>query len=354
MTSEDMRANDGTIADESPRRGYVWVIIAIAVVVIFGLCLAPIGGWLVEAPFTLLFGWVPYAARAIGQIPSHGMSIALWAGGVSAFALGLHLAGRKFAADWQVRQTVSVVTLIFAATTAGICMIGVGHQASWLAHAPKLLEPEGRRHYEQRDSEVDLREIRYGMKTFAEGDAGALPRSTFTKHGRPLHGWMTMMLPQIGRMDLYDWLTLEGPWDMNYQDPVFDTEVSQYARFRSEVSRDERGFAVTHYSANSRVIDADNVKRLEDVADGLGNTILIGDINDQFPAWGRPRNGRDPAIGLNRPGGFGSPYDDGAQFVMGDGSVKHLSQNIDPEVLRALSTPQGNEPPAQYQDPKMP
>lgn len=356
MSDDETEANGQPAAEPSQksRRRYVWRIVAAAVVVLLGLCLMPNVGefsWLIEWPGTLLFGWIPYGLQVIWLAASHGTAIALWGIGLGLFISGLHYGARKFSADWQVRQTVAVVTLILAAATAGISLIGVGHQAIWLAHAPQVIDTGKRQFIQHQDSEMDLQSMTIGVVSFAKERDDALPRSTFSKTGRPLHSWMTMLLPHVGRMDLYGRVILEGPWDMNYQDPVFDTPVNAYSRLGAEVERDERGFAVSHYSANSRVIDAHGVKRLEEVQDGMANTILFGEINDQFPAWGRPRNGRDPAIGLNRPGGFSSPYNSGAQFVMGDGSVKHLSRDIDPEVLRALSTPQGNEPASQYKAP---
>ncbi len=71
----------------------------------------------------------------------------------------------------------------------------------------------------------------------------------------------------------------------------------------------------------------------------------MGEINANFPPWGKPMNVRDPAKGINTsPYGFGGPrYAGRAQFGMADGSVHFIRDNVSPDVMRALATPAGGE-----------
>jgi len=53
---------------------------------------------------------------------------------------------------------------------------------------------------------------------------------------------------------------------------------------------------------------------------------------------------RDPALGINTGReSFARPTGDGALLLMGDGSVRFLANKVDPNLLRALSTPAGLE-----------
>ena len=108
---------------------------------------------------------------------------------------------------------------------------------------------------------------------------------------------------------------------------------------------DAQGYGLNHYAANSRVLGGNKGLRVGDVTDGTSTTLLVGEVNAAFRPWGHPANWRDPARGINRsPYGFGGPrHVRGALFVMVDGSVRMVSERVNPEVLRALSTPAGGE-----------
>jgi prepilin-type processing-associated H-X9-DG protein len=107
---------------------------------------------------------------------------------------------------------------------------------------------------------------------------------------------------------------------------------------------DRDGFALIHYAGNSKVLNAGPGMKRSDITDGASNTILLGEVNGNFQPWGKPGNWRDPAAGINTPDGFGgAEASGGAQFLMVDGSVRFVSKDVDPQVLKALSTPAGGE-----------
>ncbi|HBL48512.1 MAG TPA: hypothetical protein DDZ90_34530, partial [Planctomycetaceae bacterium] len=117
----------------------------------------------------------------------------------------------------------------------------------------------------------------------------------------------------------------------------------------TEAEGDATGYKPAHYAANSRVLSANSGMDLRKIKDGTSYTILAGEVRSGIKAWGDPTNFRDPTEGINRnPRGFGSPFTGGAHVLMGDGSVRFLSEDIDPDILKALSTPQGGEPVGEF------
>ena len=94
-----------------------------------------------------------------------------------------------------------------------------------------------------------------------------------------------------------------------------------------------RAIAVAFAQAGANVaLVGRNAERLQEVA---------GEVKAEFKPWGSPTNWRDPQIGLNKsPHGFGGPWKGGiTNLMMADGSVRPIHEDIDPVVLKALSTP---------------
>lgn len=159
------------------------------------------------------------------------------------------------------------------------------------------------------------------------------------------HSWATHLLPYLDQAPLYTAMDLSKPWD-DVANEVATKQTVQALDGPYDFPRhNSRGFALSHYAGNSHWLNPGSVARFSEVSDGMSNTILAGEVGDGFMPWAQPGNLRDPSLGFNTgSGSFGHPRDDGGvQFLLGDGSVRYLSKDIDPAVLKALSTPAGGE-----------
>jgi prepilin-type processing-associated H-X9-DG protein len=106
-----------------------------------------------------------------------------------------------------------------------------------------------------------------------------------------------------------------------------------------------------------------NQRRFQDITDGTSNTLAIGEVFDghlgnNSNVWSvgsrHTHSLRTTENPINTPpgtgilyttlnGAFMSRHTGGANFALGDGSVRFLSQNIDITVYRAASTVRGGE-----------
>jgi hypothetical protein len=227
---------------------------------------------------------------------------------------------------------------------AGISAVGIAHQVVWLARSNEPLFASSWS-IGQFESKNHLQQIALAVQTYHERHAGQLPPgSLLASDGAALHGWQTLLLPYLdeGALALFQQIDLSRPWHAPGNRDVFKREVWAYRLHQP--THDADGFALSHYSANQHVVGGARPFHVSAMTDGTSNTILAGEVAEHYKPWGHPRNWRDPAAGINRsPDGFGSPWPGGAQVIMPDGSIRFLSDDTDPRVLRALATPAGGE-----------
>jgi Protein of unknown function (DUF1559) len=170
------------------------------------------------------------------------------------------------------------------------------------------------------------------------------PAATFDRIGRALHGWQAAILPFAEQGELNERIDFRVPWPEQRNAPAYQTLVPTYLFPGIEQTKNEAGYALSHYAGNVAVMGGDRARTLSDVPDGASFTIMAGEVASEFKPWGDPTNWRDPALGTNKtPAGFGSRSQRGADFLMVDGSVRFVKDTTDPRVFKALSTPSGGE-----------
>ncbi len=142
---------------------------------------------------------------------------------------------------------------------------------------------------------------------------------------------------------LYNSIDFHEPWnsisnDVNFQ-PVIETYLIPGNNTRMVGS-----YGAAHYAGNDQFFNKNSTMRMRDITDGTSNTIMAGEVSENFKAWGDPENLRDLGAGVNNGmNGLGSPFTGGANVLMGDGSVRFISENIDNSLLKSLMTPDGGE-----------
>lgn len=166
-----------------------------------------------------------------------------------------------------------------------------------------------------------------------------------------MHSWMTSLLPHLGHTELYNSIELAKPWNDEANAPAMRQPVATFLLPTMEHEPTARGLATTHFAGVGGLIQTDqgllptgifnknSAIRIEDVTDGMSQTLVAGEIARALPAWGDPENWRTIEGPLNkRLSSFGNAAGTGAHFVQGDGSVRFFSNRTSPEVLQRLAT----------------
>lgn len=87
--------------------------------------------------------------------------------------------------------------------------------------------------------------------------------------------------------------------------------------------------------------------RIRDITDGTSNTVMISESNQQDIPWAagsRTLKSLTQEPYINGPDGIGGPSPGGCNMLMADGSVRFVSENVDPEVMRRLAAMADGKP----------
>ena len=173
----------------------------------------------------------------------------------------------------------------------------------------------------------------------------------------PHHGWLSSLLPYLGQEELFQQINFDVPYNDPQNSAAMTQNVEPFFAAGSSRKKTAQGFGITHFAGiagetietnsglgEAGIFDNENAVRRQDIVDGLSQTFVAGEISHEFPAWGQPGNWRRIGKGLNQEfNGFGNAAGDGAFFLMADGSVKFFSNKTSADVLKKLSTRDGNE-----------
>jgi prepilin-type processing-associated H-X9-DG protein len=304
----------------------------------------------IEIAVYLAAGWVFFLAR-VGpgiKVDPGGMAIAfaslvLLAGLIHSFLAWLRRQ-KSGAPAWKARWTASLVAGLVLMFAAGIAAAGMAHQAAWLFTSPEPWVGFGDWARFRVMSSLNLRQIELAVANYEAAEKSYPAGTTLDDRGVLLHGWQARILPQMDQQEVYNQINFDVPWDDPANAAAIRTRIGMFLNPKVSVAPAPTAPAPSHYAGNDQVLGGDSPRRPADFSDGLASTIVMGEAAGRFKPWGHPANVRDLARGINRsPDGFGSPFPGGANFAFADGSVKFLSNQIDPKVLRALASPSGGE-----------
>jgi hypothetical protein len=175
--------------------------------------------------------------------------------------------------------------------------------------------------------------------------------------------WMASVLPFVEQAPLFNQLDQKQPWDQGQNGQAANSRVAVFLH-PSIPDSDPTAPAPTHYiglagigedgpelpvnDPKAGIFAYDRVTRMADIRDGTSNTVMTSEATaDSVGPWAqggastiRPLT-EQPYI--NGPDGIGGPSAGGCHMGLADGSVRFVSENIDPTVMEALVTINGGE-----------
>ncbi|QDT88500.1 DUF1559 domain-containing protein [Gimesia algae] len=362
-----MESEQNDKAEVTPAERWIAISISILFVSFFLILMGLISPFRIV--FLLCVGWTSFILRTLSRLTISPSLTLMFLSSLLLFAVGFHFYCRRIkgkvtaesagVTSWQKRWSFSLVTMFLLLAVSGICVISVTHQLFWMATTQDRifirLHMGGAGEAARRStSKNNLKQIGLAMHNYHESARRFPMGGTFDKTGQPQHSWITQLLPYLDHKSLYDQIDFNQSWTAADNREPFETnfillQSPGMPYDFTEEEGDAAGYKPAHYAANSRVLSANSGMDLRKIKDGSSNTILAGEVRSGIKAWGDPTNFRDPTEGINRsPRGFGSKFKGGTHVLLSDGMVRFVSEDIDPSVLKALSTPNGGEPVGEF------
>jgi prepilin-type processing-associated H-X9-DG protein len=182
---------------------------------------------------------------------------------------------------------------------------------------------------------------------------------TVDENDQPLHSWRVLILPFLDETVLYNEIRLDEPWDSEYNQQFHSRMPSVYACPSNHNKTTDQccysAIAGKGWNKGKTVKDKEGIlvpakkpgdftgTEIASVTDGTSSTLLIIEVKEPF-CWMNPAADKTfndlEEIGTEHssvhPGGFNG--------ALADGSVRFFSNTIDPYILNALGTRDGDEP----------
>jgi hypothetical protein len=201
----------------------------------------------------------------------------------------------------------------------------------------------------------NLKQLALAMHNYHDTHKHFPSRVTQSKAGKPLLSWRVQLLPFLEANPLYEQFHQDEPWDSEHNRKLIEKMPAVFAS--PSLPADIAAKGMTSYVAPyflaplvdgqgkarpQTIFDSIAGTRFQKITDGTSNTIMILEANPKNAVvWTKPD---DLPIDLADPlKGLKGQKSKGFNAAFGDGSVRFISDSIDPELLRKLFTMDGGE-----------
>ncbi len=174
----------------------------------------------------------------------------------------------------------------------------------------------------------NLKQIGLAMHNFHDVN-GHLPTNSMGKDGKPALSWRVFILPYVEEEKLYKEFHLDEPWDSKHNTKLADRMPKILSPARGKAEKYQTFYQM--FSGKSCLLQDDGVGvPFTKITDGLSNTFMVAEAGRPV-IWSKPDD--MPFDGKVVPK-LGGMFDGMAHVLMGDGSVRRIPKNADPDVLR--------------------
>jgi hypothetical protein len=193
----------------------------------------------------------------------------------------------------------------------------------------------------------NLKQIALGMFNCESAKGMFPPSASYDANGKPLLSWRVLILPYIEQQDLYSQFHLDEAWDSDHNRALIAMMPAIYADPAEPglAANGRTTFVVP--TGEGLVFGGREGTKLSEIRDGTSKTIMAVEVIPELAVvWTKPDDWAvdldDPLRGVKRR----ENERRGKVFAAAwcDGSVRVISNNIDPATFKGMLTRAGQEP----------
>ena len=152
-------------------------------------------------------------------------------------------------------------------------------------------------------SRNNLKQIALAMHNYYQANRQFPLPASYGKDGKPLLSWRVHILSYLGEDALYKQFHLDEPWDSPHNRTLIDKMPSVYRLPISKTDKTRTNYLLP--VGGGAVFEADKPTLFKDIKDGLCNTIMAVEADDEHAViWTKPEDlqfdPKDPTKGLGR------------------------------------------------------
>lgn len=164
------------------------------------------------------------------------------------------------------------------------------------------------------------------------------------EEGDPRLSWRVSILPFLDESSRYQSYDFSQAWDGPTNSMLLTPSPHAYIcpSYNGLPSMGSTCYATI--SGSDTVMGAGECIRIRDIRDGTSNTLMVVEACQLNIPWMKPQDiDEDSVTKIGAPDGISSSHQKGVNVLFADGSVRFLSSETSPELLRAIITRDGAE-----------
>lgn len=191
-------------------------------------------------------------------------------------------------------------------------------------------------------SSQNLRQIAAALNAYAADNNTYPPAFIADANGKPMHSWRVLLLPYLGKQNLYDRYDFTQPWDSPLNLALQPEMPKVYAcpGDLEAVTLCETSYMVVR--GKTTAFPGRQSVKPADLSDGFSNTVLVVEVTGTGISWMEPADLALDSMQLeiNSTSGadISSVFVTGAHVVTADEASHFLPNDTQPEEIRALLT----------------